>query len=155
MRPGQAQVARPYDSPAEAPAGWLPASVPSPPKCLPASCPAGALLLHTVMPIQCEECGHIHWEESLSLARYAAWVLKKDRGEAFTSRDLAEGVDISIQNANNTLRRLGSLNVIERLGRDRQASGGVENKWVHYCSDDYRHQILTVLQGTTFSNKPV
>lgn len=45
MRPEQAQVARAYESPAEAPAGWLPASVPSPPKCFPASCPAGALLL--------------------------------------------------------------------------------------------------------------
>ena len=103
------------------------------------------------MPIRCEACGHIHWSESKSLARYAAWVAGKKPSETFTSRDLADEMDISIQNANNQLRRMRGLDLVEDLGQEAQESGGVQRIWTAALSNDQRMQLLKYTDTVTLS----
>lgn len=76
--------------------------------------------------LKCENCGHIHWDESPVLKE----TYEMMREEVFVSTtDVAEHFDITLQNANNRLKRLEDLGVCT-VQREAQESGGYYNKYV-------------------------
>jgi len=105
------------------------------------------------MPTKCEHCGHIHWDESQSLARYAAWVADQHPEQPITSRLMADSTGTSIQNANNQLRRLEALGIVEDMGRDSQDSGGVQRFWTHYLTHRERDRLLDKYGPKTYQSQ--
>lgn len=79
------------------------------------------------MALRCDACGHVHWKEAPQLARVWTWV--RGRKEA-TSREVADHLGLSVQGANNSLRKLSDLGLVGVKESRVQPGGGRENVFV-------------------------
>lgn len=74
----------------------------------------------------CPHCGEILWERSPRLKAIYDHVVNLKR---FTTRDVADHFEISIQNANNQLTWLVSENLISKATTEAHPTGGIVTVW--------------------------